>query len=84
MNQQQQQHLATDTPVLLATTELLIVAKAENNPQEQALLVTEDDEGNEIGKSAELIEALSTKRILLQLQLTDEYTIKQKKSSGSY
>ena len=77
---------AIDTPAVIPPTpEPPIVAKAENNPQKQALLLTsvddddddgdddDDDEGNEMEKSVELSEALSTERILLQLQLMDEH-----------
>ena len=53
-------------------------ATAENNQQEQALLFTED-EGNELETSAKLNDALSTKIIMLQLQLMDENKLKQAK-----
>ena len=39
----------------------------------------DDDEGNEMEKSVELSEALSTERILLQLQLMDEHKFKRAK-----
>ena len=39
----------------------------------------DDDEGNEMEKSVELSEALSTERILLQLQLMDEHKLKRAK-----
>ena len=64
---------ATDIPVI-PTPESPIVAKAENNPQEQVLLLTED-EGPEMETNAKLSEALSTERILLQLQLIGEKTL---------
>ena len=79
--------------VIPPTPEPPIVAKAENNPQKQALPLTSqddddddddgdddgDDEGNEMEKSVELSEALSTERILLQLQLMDEHKFKRAK-----
>ena len=78
--------------VIPPTPEPPIVAKAENNPQKQALPLTsqdddddgdgdddDDDEGNEMEKSVELSEALSTERILLQLQLMDEHKFKRAK-----
>ena len=74
------------TAVIPPTLEPPIVVKAENNQQKQALLLTsqddddvDDDEGNEMEKNAELIEALSTERILLQLLLMDEYKLKRAK-----
>ena len=83
---------AIDTPAVIPPTpEPPIVAKAENNPQKQALPLTsqdddddgdgddDDDEGNEMEKSVELSEALSTERILLQLQLMDEHKFKRAK-----
>ena len=83
---------AIDTPAVIPPTpEPPIVAKAENNPQKQALPLTsqdddddgdgddDDDEGNEMVKSVELSEALSTERILLQLQLMDEHKFKRAK-----
>ena len=73
---------AIDTTVIPQTPEPPIVAKAENNPQKQALLLTEDDdddEGNQMEKNTELSEALSTERILLQLQLRDEHKLKRAK-----
>ena len=80
---------AIDTPAVIPTTpEPPIVAKAENNPQKQALPLTsqdddddddDDDEGNEMETSVELSEALSKKRILLQLQLMDEHKLKRAK-----
>ena len=78
---------AIDTPAVIPPTlEPPIVAKAENNPQKQALLLTsqdddddgdddDDDESNEMEKSVELSEALSTEHILLQLQLIDEHKL---------
>ena len=39
----------------------------------------DDDEGNEMEKSVELSEALSTERILLQLQLMDKHKLKRAK-----
>ena len=77
--------------VILPTPEPPIVAKAEKNPQKQALPLTsqdddddgdgddDDDEGNEMEKSVELSEELSTERILLQLQLMDEHKFKRAK-----
>ena len=84
---------AIDTPAVIPPTpEPPIVAKAENNPKKQALPLTsqddddddddgddDDDEGNEMEKSVELSEALSTERILLQLQLMDEHKFKRAK-----
>ena len=68
------------TPVIPRTPESPIVTKAETNPQNQALLLTEDDdEGNEMEINAELSDALSTERILLQLQLMDEHKLKRTK-----
>ena len=60
------------------TPETLQNATAENNQQEQALLFTED-EGNELETSAKLNDALSTKIIMLQLQLMDENKLKRAK-----
>ena len=57
-----------NTP-FIPTPESPIVAKAENNLQEQALHLTED-EGNETETFAELAEASTIKRSLLQLHLT--------------
>ena len=78
---------ATDTTVRPPTPEPPIVSKAENNPQKQALLLTsqdddDGDEGNEMIKNAALSETLSTKRILLQLQLMDEHKLKRAKKSS--
>ena len=86
---------AIDTSAVIPPTpEPPIVAKAENNPQKQALPLTsqddddddgdgddddDDDEGNEMEKSVELSEALSTELILLQLQLMDEHKFKRAK-----
>ena len=86
---------AIDTPAVIPSTpEPPIVAKAENYLQKQALPLTsqdddddgdddddDDDEGNEMEKSVELKEALSTERILLQLQLMDEHKLKRAKKS---
>ena len=81
----------TDTPsVIPPTPEPPIVAKAENNPQKQALLLTSqdddvdddnDDEGNEMEKSSELSEAISTERTLLQLHLMVKHKNKRAKKN---
>ena len=63
---------------VISTPETFINSTEENNQQEQAILLTED-EGNELETCAELKDAFSTERIMLQLQLMDKNKLERAK-----
>ena len=63
---------------VITTPDISINAPAENNQQEKALLVTADVE-SELDTSAELNDALTTERIMLQLELMEEHNFTRAK-----